>query len=176
MENTKDLIKEIKDNLSQVSSSQKDEIRVMKAMMNDSSYEIELYGSDGVKDTYSPFKDSREMLSNILVNTTKISKDEAVKLSENYEFKKSDAETLVRISKEFVNTYLHTGRKLPLGGHERSNISLSLKEVKETVRMYPKKVGVNPDGSDKYEKVQTSIPSYEAIKVIAPCPKWIRKK
>jgi len=173
MENTKDLIKEIKSNLSQVSASQKDEVRIMKAMLNDKEYEVEIYGAEGVVDTYSPYKDSREMISNVLVNTTKITKDEADKLAEEYEFKKSDSETMVRISKEFTNTYLQTGRKLPLGGRERSNISLSLKEVKETTRMYPKKVGVNSDGSDRYEKVQTKVPSYEAIKVIAPCPKWV---
>ena len=47
-ESVKDLVKEIKTGLSQTSSSRKDEIRVMKAMLNDPSYEVDEYGKDGV--------------------------------------------------------------------------------------------------------------------------------
>ena len=173
-ENTKALIEEIKKNLSQTSASQKDEVRVMKAMLNDKDYVIDLYSNEGKLGTYCPSRDARDMISNVISSTTKISKAEADGLAESYEFKKSDAETLVNVSKEFINTYLHTGRKLPLGGRERSNISLSLKNVEETTRMFPKKVGVNSDGSDRYEKVETKVPSYESLKTISPCPKWVR--
>ena len=35
--------------------------------------------------------------------------------------KKKEAEKFVNVSKEFVNTYLGTKRKLPLGGREKTN-------------------------------------------------------
>lgn len=175
MENVKALIKEIKGSLSQTSASQKDEIRIMKAMLNDDDYIVDVYASEGKCGSYCPAADARSMVSNILANTAKISKAEAEDLAAKYEFKKSDAEAMVNISKEFVNTYLDTGRKLPLGGRATSNVSLSLKNIEETTRMYPKKIGINSDGSDRYEKVQTKVPAYTGIKVIAPCPKWVNK-
>ena len=72
-----DLVKEIKDNLSQVSSSSKDEVRVMQAMLNDTSYEVGVYTAAGLKETYNPSQDFRGMLSNLISGTTKISKEES---------------------------------------------------------------------------------------------------
>ena len=63
------LVNEIKDNLSQVSSSNKDEVRVMQAMLNDKEYEVGIYTNAGLKETYNPAKDFRGMLSSIVSNT-----------------------------------------------------------------------------------------------------------
>ncbi len=175
MENVKDLIKEIKTNLSQVSSSQKDETRIMRAMLNDKDFEVDIYEKEGKVGTYCPAKDVRSMIANVVSATTKITNEEASVLVENYEFKKSDAETFVNVSKEFVNTYLQTGRKLPLGGREKSNVSLVIKDIKEQARRFPRKVGVNPDGTAKYDNGVVNVGSYESIKVIAPCPSWVNK-
>lgn len=176
MSETMNLVKEIKEGLSQTSASCKDELKVMKSMLNDKDYVVDVYNNDGVVGQYSPYEDARTMVSSIISSAAKVSKAEADNLAANYEFKKNESETLVNISKEFVNTYLQTGRKLPLGKREKSNVSLSIKEVEETTRMYPKKVGVNKDGSDRYEKVETHVPSYTGIKVIAPCPKWVKNQ
>lgn len=175
MENVKELIKDIKTNLSQVSSSQKDEVRIMRAMLNDKDFEVDIYEKEGKVGTYCPAKDVRNMISNVISSTAKITNEEASMLVENYEFKKSDAETFVNVSKEFVNTYLQSGRKLPLGGREKSNVSLVLKDVKEQARRFPRKVGVNPDGTAKYDNGVVNVGSYESIKVIAPCPSWVNK-
>ena len=168
------LVKEIKDNLSQVSSSNKDEIRVMQAMLNDKEYEVGVYTNTGLKETYNPAKDFRTMLSGIVSNTTKISKEESAALVDTYEVTKSDASTMVNVSKEFVNTYINTGRKLPFGGREKSNIAISGKEVKETIKTYPKKVGVNEDGSGRYESGERRVPSHITAKVYGSCPDWVK--
>ena len=168
------LVKEIKDNLSQVSSSNKDEIRVMQAMLNDKDYEVDVYINTGVKETYNPAKDFRGMLSGIVANSTRISKDEAAALVDTYEVTKSDASTMVNVSKEFVNTYIATGRKLPFGGREKSNIAISGKEVRETIKTYPKKVGVNEDGSGRYESGERRVPSHITAKVYGSCPDWVK--
>lgn len=169
MENVKALLKEIKSNLSQTSASQKDEVAVMRAMLNDTKYVVDVYGSKGKEGTVCPAEEARAFLRDTLAGAAKISSKEAQYIADNYEFKKSDAEHMVAISKEFVNTYLQTGRKLPLGGRAKSNISLAAKKVDASVRMFPKKVG-----DDKYEKVKVKVPGYESIKVVGPCPKWVK--
>ena len=168
------LVNEIKDNLSQVSSSNKDEVRVMQAMLNDTEYEVGVYTNAGLKETYNPAKDFRGMLSGIISNTTKISKDESAALVSSYEVTKSDATSMVNVSKEFVNTYIGTGRKLPFGGREKSNIAISGKEVKETIKTYPKKVGVNEDGTGRYESGERRVPSHITAKVYGSCPDWVK--
>lgn len=174
MSTVSELVKEIKDNLSQVSSSNKDEVRVMQAMLNDKEYEVGVYTNSGLKETYNPAKDYRGMLSSIVANTTKISKDEAAALVDSYEVSKSDASTMVNVSKEFINTYITTGRKLPFGGREKSNIALSGKEVPETIKTYPKKVGVNEDGTGRYESGERRVPSHFTVKAHGSCPDWVK--
>lgn len=170
----KGLIEEIKGNLSQTNSSQKDEIRVMRAMLNDKDFKVDVYGKEGKVDSYCPSEDARNMFANVISSAVKISSDEANGLMENYEFKKSDADTMINVSKEFVNTYIQTGRKLPLGPREKSNVSLSLKQVEATTRTYPKKIGINDDGSACYENAPTEIKAHESIRVHAPCPVWVK--
>lgn len=174
MEKVMELISEIKTNLSQTSSSQKDEVRVMKAMLNDREYTVGVYGKDGKECSYCPSADARQMMAGIMSSAAKIPQSEAEKLMSEYEFKKSDATSMISIAKEFTNSFLQTGRKLPLGGREKSDVSLSLKEVEATTRSYPKKVGVNGDGSPRYEKAETKVGAHQSIKVHAPCPSWVK--
>lgn len=169
-----DLVKEIKEGLSQVSSSAKDEVRVMQTMLNDTNYEVGVYANTGLKETYNPAKDFRGMLAGVVASTTKISKEESTALVETHEVTKSEATTMVNVSKEFVNTYLATGRKLPFGGREKSNIALSGKDMEETVKTYPKKVGVNEDGSGRYEPAERKVPSHVSAKLYASCPDWVK--
>ena len=177
----KELLKDINDGLSQnngvarKSASRKDEIKVMQAMLNDTSYEVDVYNKDGVESTYNPAKDFRNMCSNIISKSAQIPLAEATNLVDKYEVTKSDASSMVNISKEFVNTYIHSGRKLPLGSREYSDVSLGLKKVDESTRLYPTKVGVNDDGSDRYSKTPTVVPAHESVRVYAPCPTWINK-
>lgn len=170
-----ELITNIKENLSQKSASNRDEVRVMKAMLNDRDFKVSTYSNSGVTQ-HCPAEDFRGMLSGVVASATKISKSEADNLVENYEVKKSDAETMVSISKDFFNSALRTGRKINLGGTEKSNISIQLKEVEETIKRYPKKVGVNADGTAQYEKAETKIPAHEGLKVTSPCPTWVDGK
>lgn len=174
MEKLNELINDIKTNLSQTSASQKDEVRIMKAMLNDREFKVDVYGKTGVEDTYCPAEDARSMCSSIISATTKISVDEASSLMDKYDFKKSDANTFIGVGKEFVNTFVQSGRKLPLGGRELSNVSLSLKTVDETTRTYPKKIGIDNDGTGCYENVPTTIKAHESIRVHAPCPSWVK--
>ena len=116
------------------------------------------------------------MVSNIIKDTTKISSKEAIDLANNYEFGKQESNIMIGISKEFINTYIETGRKLPLGGRETSNISIAKKVKEAKVGGTPKKVGVNDDGTDKYESVSDGsvTPAHGSIKVYSSCPLWLK--
>lgn len=168
------LLEEINGNLSQTSSSRKDERRVMQTMLSDPSYEVTVYGRDGAEGTYNPALDFRAMCASVISNAAKVPAAEAAQLMDGYIVRKSEAESMINISKEFVNTFMKTGRKLPLGAREKSDVSLSLKKVEATTRMYPQKIGVNDDGSDRYSKTPTTIPAHESVRVHAPCPSWVK--
>ena len=168
------LIQDINTNLKQTSSSRKDETAIMQAMLSDPNYEVNIYGKDGIEGTYNPTNDFRAMCASIISNAAKVPTAEAVQLMSDYSVRKSEAASMVNISKEFINTFLQTGRKLPLGAREKSDVSLSIKKVDATTRMYPQKVGVNDDGSDRYSKTTTTIPAHESVRVHAPCPSWVK--
>ena len=170
MERCKDVVDTIKKGLSQRSSSQKDEEHVMRAMLNDPTYVVGVYDKTGKVGEYCPFEDSRKMIGCIINEATGILPREANALANTFEFTKRESQTMVNISKEFVNTYLHTGRKLPLGGRERSNASLLLKEIKESEKKFPNSIG---DKSDTTSGT-TVVPAHEGIKVNAPCPSYLK--
>lgn len=174
MSTVQNLVKEIHDNLQQKSASRKDEVSVMKAMLNDKEYKVDIYGKDGVSGTYCPAEDAREMVAGIIQTAAKVPAAEAKELAANYEFKKSDAETSVNLSKEFVNTYLETGRKLPLGGRAKSNISLEGKHVEESTILCPTKIGVGDDGKDMYDRKPRTIAAHDSVKVYGSCPAWLK--
>ncbi len=170
----KGLLEEISTNLSQKSASRKDELRIMQAMLSDPSYEVSIYGKDGIEGTYNPANDFRSMCASVMSHTAKIPMAEANQLMNDYQVSKTEAGSMINISKEFVNTFIKTGRKLPLGSRETSDISISHKKVEASTRLYPQKIGVNDDGSDKYSKTATTIPAHDSIRVHAPCPAWVK--
>ena len=173
MAKVSELMKEIQETHKQVSSSQKDETRIMQAMLNDTSYEVGVYGKQGKIDVYNPAKEFKQMQSNIVSAVTKISKEEAKTLVDNYEVTKNDATTMVGISKEFFNTYLNTGRKLCLGGREKSNYSLAAKDIPKTEKTYQRGV-VGSDGAITWQPMRKTIPAHKGLKARSSCPAWVK--
>ena len=169
MERCKDVVAEIKEGLSQRSSSQKDEVAVMQAMLNSPDYEVGVYGKEGKIGTYNPCEDFRGMLKNVVAGATTITKGEAEEHIEKYVVTKSDAETMVNVSKEYMNTYLGTGRKIKLGGRETSDYGMSIKHVPQSTKSYPIK---NADGSTTFGK--KDVPAHDSIKVYGSCPSWVK--
>lgn len=175
MEKVEELVKEIYGTISQVTSSRKDEVRIMRAIMNDKTYEVDIYDKNGKTGTFNPSKAMRDMSASIISNTARVSLDEAKSLVEDYEFRKNEAEDMLDISKEFFHTYIHTGRKVGFGGHAKSDIAISLKNVDAGTRSYPKVIGKDDNGNPMYERGVTKVNGYESIRVFAPCPSWIRE-
>lgn len=152
--------------------SQKNELAVMQAMMNDTSYQVDVYNNTGYQGIYNPAQSFRRMVSNSLASITGISRMESDNLVSKHEFGPQDAKEMINFSKEFVHTYLKTGRKLPLGGREMSNISLKLKDVSSGFVSYPVKVGEDSKGHAICEPKEAYVESYQTVKVYGPCPSW----
>ena len=174
MEKVQELINEIHGSISQKSVSKKDEIRVMRSMLNDDTYKVDVYDKTGKVGEYCPAESARSLVASVLQNTTHITNAEATAIAKTYEFSKGDAENVVDISKEFINTYLHSGRKFAIGGREKSDVSMILKEVESGSRPYPKVVGTDAKGNKIYGRGISNVGTYESFKVISPCPAWIK--
>lgn len=174
MERVNELVKGIREGLKQQSSSQKDELAVMRAMLNDKEYQVGVYSKEGQIGTFCPAEEARTMISSVISGATKVSLPEAQQLANEYEFTKNDAQNMINISKEFVNTYLETGRKLPLGGRETSDVSLLKKDVAESTRSFPKQIGVDEQGNKLFETGETKVPAHSSVKVFGSCPSWLK--
>ena len=172
----RDLIKHINDTRTQTSANSKDEVRVAQAMLNDKSYVVDVYDKSGVCGTYSPYEDTRNMVASIIKDTTKMSDAEAKNLANNYKFGKNEAKTMVDFGKEYINTYIHTGRKLPLGTREFSSVSLVLNKKPAKVGSYPVPSGIDNNGNKIYSTTSGNIPAYETIKASGSCPKHLKNK
>ena len=165
MESVKDLVSSIKGDLRQSSASSKDEIAVMTAMLNDTTFVVDELGKDGeVVTSYCPAKVARELSASIVKGVTKMSIAEANELVEDYTFTKKEAGAMVKLSKEFVNTYLDTGRKINFGDREGKSLSLVQKDRTETVCTYPKRTGIDSSGKPIYQLSTSTIPGYKEVK------------
>ena len=170
MQTVIDVVKEIANTRTQQSASRKDEVAVMQAMMNDKTFKVTVLDKPSEPEYFCPAEDLRKCLTEQIHRTTKMSTSEAAALADEYEYTRQDATTQVAVSKEFVNVYMDTGRKLPLGCREHSNVSLVQKKIEACQRTYPKKVGINEDGTDRYERAVTNVPAHNSIKVMSSCP------
>lgn len=156
-------------------SSQRDEVRVMKEMLNDREYKVGIYSVKGKEGELCPSEEARSMVSSVLSSAAKISEPEAEKLAEEHEFNKKESANLVNVSKEFVNTYLQSGRKLPLGARETTSTALVMnttepKTEKKNVRT--KQPGAEP----KNELRDIFTPSFQKVKAVSTCPVWVKDK
>lgn len=175
-ENVMDTVKGIKENVSQNSASKRDETSVMLAMMNDRGYEVDVYGSKGKEGTFAPGREFRATISDVMSQAAHIDKRESESLIEGFDFRRNHAETMVAFGKEFINTYMQTGRKMKLGGRATSDVSLSPKECAAGMRPYPQKVGVDANGKAICTRGEVWVDGYNGIKASSPCPQWVNSK
>ncbi len=165
-----ELLKDIRVNLTQHSASARDEQRVMVEMLNDPNYVVGEYSAKGKIGEYCPYDDARKLVASIVASGAKVPVAEAKNIAADYEFSKSEATCMIGIAKEFVNTYVKTTRKLPLGGREKMSASLSLKEVSSQKKKLPNNgLAANSKGGE------IVIPAHSAIKSSSPAPVWVRK-
>lgn len=168
--NVNQMLEDIKGNIKQKKASSKDETAIMQAMLNDTTFSVDVYTNAGVT-SHCPATVFKSVMSNVISDTTKISKAESTELVNDYNVSKSVAESMTTIAKDFINTTLDTGRKVNLGGTKYSNISLTKVFVEETVKAYPHK---DENGNRTMEN--KVVPAHEVLRSSSPCPKWVSEK
>ena len=163
MEQTmKELMAEIKEvTKKQKSASKVDEIRVMRTMLNDPDFTVGIYDKNkGYIGDRKPREEAVKFASNLCSAITGIDSKSASELASNYEFTKKDAIFMIENSRDFTQTYLNTGRKLPILQGEKAQAELIVREVPEKEKSIP---GTNNT---------TKVPAYDKIISKSKNPKY----
>lgn len=133
------LMSEIKEQTKkQKSASRVDEINVMKTMLNDPDFSVsEYHKSKGYLGKKCPREEAVKFISSIAVSLTGIDSKSATIAANNYEFTKKDAIFLLDNSKSFMQTYLDTGRKLPIVQDSKIEASIMTRDIESKEKATP---------------------------------------
>lgn len=159
------LMAEIKETTKkQKSASRVDEIRVMRTMLNDPDFSISIYDRNkGYIGKRCPREEAVKFSANISSAITGLDMKSAMELANNYEFTKRDANFLLENNRDFTQTYLATGRKLPIVQSEDSEASILYRNVDAKEKCIP-----SSDGS----KQTTMVPAFKKVICKSKSPKY----
>lgn len=159
------LMKEIQEiTKKQKSASRVDEIRVMRTMINDPDYSISIYDKNkGYIGTRCPREEAVKFAANISSAITGLDSKSANELANRYEFTKKDAVFLLENHRDFTQTYLSTGRKLPIIQSESAEAGIFFKDLDEREKSVPDGTGNNKN---------SIIPAYTKVVCRSKCPKY----
>jgi hypothetical protein len=135
---TDKLIQEIVEKTSQTSTNKADELAVMQSMLNDKEFAVAIFErGKGYVGSRSPRNEAIQLTVDTLSSVTGMTSSEALALSQDYQFTKKDAGHFINIGKDFVGTYLQTGRKTTLISEPRMEATVSLKLVEAHDKSVP---------------------------------------
>ena len=162
------IIDEIKKSAKQISINKIDEVRVMKSMLNDKDFKIAIYDkNDGYIGDKCPAEEATQFVSNIIQAATGLDSKDSKHLAEGYEFTKKDAVFLVNNAKDFIETYMRTGRKLNIIQNGAGEASIYARNIPAGTKNIPAKPGSN-------ETKTISTPAYTKIVSISKSPKYVK--
>lgn len=140
MSEMKNMITEIKKQVSDISINKADEVRVMKCMLNDPEYTVGVYEKKaGYVGERCPYKEARTFVKNMIMGATGLDGADSQHLADNYEFQKRDAVFLLDNMKDFVQTYMNTGRKLNIMQTGATEADIFTKAIPATEKSVPDK-------------------------------------
>lgn len=135
---TDKLIKSIVEKTSQTAVNRSDEVEVMQSMLNDREFNVAMFDRNkGYVGSRSPRNEAIQLAVDTLSGVTGMSENEAKTLTDNYEFTKKDAQHFINIGKDFIGTYLQTGRKTTIISEPRIEATVSLKYIEEHDKKVP---------------------------------------
>lgn len=157
-----DLMNEIKEiTKKQQSASKGDEIRIMQTMLNDPEFTTSVYDkTKGLIGTRCPREEAVKFASNLCSTITGLDNKSANELASSYEFTKKDANFLLNNCRDFINTYLSTGRKLPIAQGATVEASLVIRHIEERTKPVPNGSG------------EVKIPAFDKVVSKSKCPKY----
>lgn len=147
----------------QKSQNKGDEIAVAQALLNDPEFQVGIYDKNkGLIGTRNVHEEAVKFVSNISAEITGLDKKTAEELAGKYTFTKKDANFIINTSRDFIQTYLRTGRKFNLIQTDDSEASVFMKPVPAKDKIVPSKDGTKLVKTGAYQKVacKSGCPKY----------------
>lgn len=160
------LVADIKKSTKQVSVNKVDELKVMKAMLNDKNFSLSVYDKNmGYLGQKCPHDNAVRFVKNVIAGATGLDSKDSQHLAENYEFTKRDASFLIENMKDFVEVYTSTGRKMNIMQSAATEAYIYTKPVAATTKCVPDR-----DNPGEVKKITTS--PYIKLVSSTKCPKY----
>lgn len=147
----------------QKSQNKTDEIIVAQTLLNDPDFQIGVYDKNkGLIGTRNVHNEAVTFVTNVTSEITGLDKKSTEDLVKNYTFTKRDAQFLINTSKDFIQTYLQTGRKFNLVQSADSEANIVLKPAPAREKVVPTKDGTKLVSTCAYNKVacKSGCPKY----------------
>jgi hypothetical protein len=134
-----DLMKNIREaTKNQRAASRVDEIKVMRTMLNDPDFKVSIYDRNkGLIGTRCPREESVKFIAGIVSSLTGLEDKAVDELTNKYEFTKKDAIYMLDTQRDFNQTYLSTGRKLPIIQSANSEAAIFYRPVASKEKVVP---------------------------------------
>ena len=151
MSELNDLINNIKNETSQIYINKSNEIDVMRCMLNDKDYSISVYDKNGYVEQRSPHEEAIKFIASVINRSTGLDKKDAVFLLNN--------------SRDFISTYMNSGRKFNIMQTKDTEADIYTEKVDSKIKSIPIK-----DSDKKFKEIKTS--SYTKLKCSSKCPRY----
>lgn len=160
------IITDIRKKSKQISINKVDEVRVMKAMLNDGEYSIGVYDkSQGYIGQHCPHDDAIKFVKNVIQDATGLDAKDAQTIADGYQFKNRDANFLLNNMRDFLYIYTGSGRKINIMQSADTDAAVYIKPIGSQEKLIPDK-----DNPGKTKKVTTS--PYMKLVCSSKCPRY----
>lgn len=164
MENLISEIKKVTE--TQTSINKADELKVMTTMLNDPDFSVGVYDKKiGYIGQRCPHDEAVKFVGDVIQRATGLEKKDATHLASNLEFTKKDAGFLITNMKDFLATYIGTGRKINIMQTSTTEANLFAREMSASTKTIP-----NKDNPKESRTITTS--PYVKLVSQSKCPKY----
>lgn len=149
--------------MKQKSQNKGDEVAVAQTLLNDPDFQVGIYDKNkGLIGTRNVHEEAVKFVANISAEITGLDKKTAEDLASQYTFTKKDANFIINTSRDFVQTYLKTGRKFNLVQSEDAEANIFLKATPAKEKLIPTREGTKLVKTGAYQKVacKSGCPKY----------------
>ena len=159
-----ELIEQIKEvTAHQKAQSLVDEVRMMRMQLNDPTFRVSIYDrKKGRIGDRCPREEAVKFIANTTAELTGLELSTATELADKYEFSKKDATFFLNMQRDFLTTYLKTGRKINVVQSEDCEASLFLRPTSSREKLVPGKDGNSTTVVPAYNKLisRSKVPGY----------------
>ena len=164
VQSMQELMKQIQEiTVKQKSQNKGDEVAVAQALLNDPDFQVGIYDKNkGLIGTRNVHEEAVKFITNVTSEITGLEKKTTEDLASKYTFTKKDANFIINTSRDFIQTYLKTGRKLNIVQAEDAEANIFLRPTVAKEKLIPTKEGTKLVKTGAYQKVacKSGCPKY----------------